>query len=99
MVGRFVEPVSIVAESMSLQHPQHLRTGTLHNSDARQECRPDAKRKNWMLGRGRERALSCDDVVEVWDKRAKNPVAPEFGVAREWPRHPAHQQEAGNFQR
>lgn len=52
-----------------------------------------------MLGRGQERSLSGDDAVEVRDNGAENPVAPELGVLRIWPRDSTHQQEAGKFQR
>ncbi|MES0824961.1 hypothetical protein [Ruegeria sp. SCP11] len=99
MVGFFDEPVSVVTEGMRLEHLQHFWTGALHNGDACQKGWTDVERQVWMLGRGRERSLPGDDVIEVWGNSAENPVAPPFCVAREWPGHPAHQKKAGKFQR
>lgn len=99
MVGFFDEPVFVVSEGMRLKHLQHFRAGPLHDCDACQERRSDVERQNWMLGRGRKRNLVGEDVIEIRDNGTKNSIAPEFGVAREWPWCPAHQQEAGKFQR
>ena len=78
---------------------KHLRAYALHDGDASQERGSDVKRYDWMLGRGRERSLSSNGVIEVRDNDTKYPVTPEFGVARKWPGHSALQQKAGKFQR
>ncbi len=99
MVGCIHEPVSAVFEGMGLKHLQHFRTGALHNGDACRKCGSDVEWENWMFGGGRARSLFGDDVAEVRDDGTRNPVAPEFGIVREWQRHPAHQKEAVGFQR
>jgi len=99
MVGFFDEPVSVVPEGMRLKHLQHFRAGPLDDGDACEKRPSDMEWYNWMLGRGWERSLSGEDVIEVRDHDAENSVAPEFGVVREWPGHSAHQQKAGKFQR
>ncbi|NNV31938.1 hypothetical protein GTA61_19160 [Roseobacter sp. HKCCD8831] len=79
-----------MSEGMRLKHLQHFRACALHDGDASQECGSDMEWHNWMLGRGRERSLSGDDLVEVWYDGTENSIAPEFGVAREWPGHSAY---------
>ncbi|MEM8575751.1 MAG: hypothetical protein AAGF48_14125 [Pseudomonadota bacterium] len=49
------------------------------------------ERQDWMLGRGPERSISGEDVIEVRDNGAENPIAPEISVTREWQWYPAHQ--------